>query len=94
MDRLTAQLLRLGDAVFIAAQPELNACTGKEIKNASPFAHTILMTMVNGEMKYVPDLDSYLKGTFEAQSSHFMPGAAEYLTEKVTASMLRLKEEH
>lgn len=40
---------------------------------------TDLLTLTNGEMKCLPDQSSFEKGTFEAQGSNLMPGAAETL---------------
>jgi hypothetical protein len=90
-DLFTYEVFRLGDVVFVAERPEVNAITGKQIKEASPFRHTVIMTMVNGEAKYLPDRESVERGTFEAQSAKFMPHAAERFVEETIKAMNKLK---
>lgn len=87
----TAELFRLGDAVFLAERPEVNAQTELELIEQSPFEHMILMSMVNGEMKYLPDRWSFEHATWEAQSSMLMPGAAEKFVEEAVACMKDLR---
>jgi hypothetical protein len=91
-DLFTYEVFRLGDVVFVAERPEVNAITGKQIKEASPFRHTVIMTMVNGEAKYLPDRESVERGTFEAQSAKFMPHAAERFVEETIKAMNKLKQ--
>ena len=90
---LTAELFRLGDAVFLAERPEVNAQTEAELLEQSPFEHTILMSMVDGGMKYLPDRWSFEHATWEAQSSMLMPGAAEKLVEEAVKKMKEFQEE-
>lgn len=87
----TAELFRFGDAVFLAERPEVNAQTELELMEQSPFEHMILMSMVNGEMKYLPDRWSFEHATWEAQSSMLMPGAAEKFVEEAVTCMKTLK---
>lgn len=75
--RIEAEMIALGGVAFVAAKPEINAITGWQLKKRSPFPMTLLLTMTNGEMKYMPDKASYEKLTWESQSSMLMPGAAE-----------------
>lgn len=71
----------------MAEKPEVNCRTELELKAKSPYAHTCLICMVNGGMKYMPDLSAYERNTFEAQSSMLMPGAAERFVEIVSAAL-------
>lgn len=87
----TAELFRLGEAVFLAERPEVNAQTELELIEQSPFEHMILMSMVNGEMKYLPDRWSFEHATWEAQSSMLMPGAAEKFVEEAVVCMKALR---
>lgn len=45
----------LGDLAIVGVQVELSANTGAWIRTHSPFAHTMVVTMVNGAAKYLPD---------------------------------------
>ncbi len=92
MIRFEADIFRLGDAVFLAEKPEVNAQTEAELIEQSCFKHTIMVSMVNGGMKYLPDRWSMEQGTWEAQSSMLMPGAAEKLVEEAVKKFNVLKE--
>lgn len=72
---------------FVSAKPELNAITEKELKEKSAVEHTLLVSMVDGGMKYMPDKASFEKVTWEALNSMLMPGAAEKYVE-VAVQML------
>lgn len=84
------EICTLGDAVFVAGKPEINCQTELELKAQSPFAHTLLICMVNGGMKYMPDRLAYERNTFEAQSSFLQPGAAEHFVEETAAVLKEL----
>lgn len=85
-----AEIFTLGDAAFVAEKPEVNCRTELELKEQSPFAHTLLICMVNGGMKYMPDREAYERNTFECQSSMLQPGAAERFVEVVVAQLHRM----
>lgn len=87
---VTAEILTLGNAAFIAEKPEVNCQTELELKEQSPFAHTCLICMVNGGMKYMPDRLAYERNTFECQSSMLQPGAAEQFVEEVVAELKQI----
>lgn len=82
---------RIGDVAIVGVQVELSASTGAAIRARSPFAHTLVVTMVNGAAKYLPDADSYGKFTYEAMNSAYGPGSAEVLADAILA---RLKAMH
>lgn len=89
---VTAELFRLDDAALAAAKPEINCATEADLMRRSPFDRTILITMVNGDMKYMPDRLSFERGTWEAQSAMLMPGAAEKLVEAASEELRKMKE--
>lgn len=95
--QFTSEIFVVGDTAFVAERPEVNAQTELELIEASPFTNTILMSMVNGELKYLPDRWSVEHSTWEAQSSALMPGAAEKFVEeavkKLTELYIHIKEE-
>ena len=76
---MTADIFCLGSTAFVAAKPEINCTTERELMEKSPFERTVLITMVNGDMKYMPDQSAFDRGTWEAKSAMLMPGAAEQL---------------
>lgn len=83
----------LGDTAFIAEKPEINVRTELELWKSSPFAHTILLCMVNGGMKYMPDRLAYERNTFEAQKSFLLPGAAEHFVSETAKELNKLYSE-
>ncbi len=70
-------LIRIGDTVIVGLREELSASTGGWIRSHSPFAHTLVVTMVDGAAKYMPAADAYDRITYEARSSHYARGSAE-----------------
>ncbi|MCD7832985.1 MAG: hypothetical protein LUH00_03195 [Lachnospiraceae bacterium] len=89
---LDADLITIGDLALVAVKPETNVPTEAQLQEQSPFSHTLLMSMVNGGMKYMPDQDSYDRGTWEALSSMLMPGCAEKWVAAVTDALNEMKE--
>lgn len=84
-------VLVLGPAVVVGVQVELNAVTGQQIRAASPFAHTVVATMVNGGAKYLPEEGSFDRFTYEAQSSGYARGAAEALAGRLAEELAALE---
>ncbi|MBO6040420.1 MAG: hypothetical protein J6P58_04350 [Oscillospiraceae bacterium] len=87
------ELIALGDMAFVAVKPEVNVITEKQLQAQSPFAVTLLFSMVNGGMKYMPDAQSYERCTWESQSAMLMPGAAEKFVEVTADALRKLAEE-
>ena len=77
------EIIRLGNVVLVGVRPELCCQTGLNIKAQSPFPETMVLTMVNGGIKYMPGRSAYDRITYEAMNSPFGRGSAELLTEKV-----------
>jgi neutral ceramidase len=82
-------VLRLGAVAIVGVQVELSSETGRQIKAQSPFADTLVATMVNGAAKYMPDAAAYDKITYEAMNSSFARGSAETLVTEMTARLRR-----
>ena len=49
----------LGNVALVGVRPELSCQTGLNIKEQSPFPETMVLTMVNGGTKYMPDRGTY-----------------------------------
>lgn len=84
--------LQIGDIALVAVKPEVNAITEEELWAVSPFDTTLLLSLVNGGMKYMPDRASYDKFTWESQSAILMPGAAEQFVCTAAELLNHLKE--
>ncbi len=90
--KVDAQVIAIGDVALVGVKPEVNAITEARLQEASPYAHTLLMSMVNGGMKYMPDMASYENSTWEALTCALMPGAAEAWTKEAVAVLERVKQ--
>lgn len=83
-------VLRLGTVAIAGVQVELSSETGRQIRSQSPFADTLVTTMVNGAAKYMPEAAAYDKITYEAMNSSFARGSAETLAAEIAARLRRL----
>jgi hypothetical protein len=70
--------LTIGDSLaFVGFKPEVNAATEQELWEASPYAHTLLVSFVDGDQKYMPDDEAYDLETWEFKRTGLAKGAAE-----------------
>ncbi len=84
-------IMQVGDIAFVGAREELSSKTGQELKARSPFRNTVIMNMVNGAAKYMPEAGAFDKITYEALGSRYDKGAAEIVSARI---LDRLKELH
>ncbi len=89
---VTVSIFTLGELAIVMLKPELNSITGYQIRDQSPYAVTIVATMVNGGQKYMADEQSYQRFTYEAMNSMFAQGSAEIVSQNVIAKLKELKE--
>lgn len=90
--RVDAMVMTIGDVALVGTKPEINTVTEAQLQEASPYEHTLLISMVNGGFKYMPDQASYDRITWESQSSALMPGAAEAWVEEAVKVLKKLNE--
>ena len=76
------EVLCIGQLALVGVKPELSASIGAAIRKDSPFALTMVATMVNGGAKYMADREGFARITYAAQNSPFGCGAAELLGEQ------------
>lgn len=91
--KIDGKVLILGDTAIVGLKPEVNCVTAGALSAASAYEKTILISMVDGGQKYMPDAAAYEKVTWESQSSMMMPGAAESWVEAVAAKLKEMKGE-
>lgn len=82
----------MGDFAAVGVQPEISSITGNRIRTGSPYPVTMVLTMVNGGAKYMPDARAYDRITYEAMNSNFSRGSAEKLEESVVELFSRLRK--
>ncbi len=91
--KIGGNVLTLGGIAIVGLKPEVNCVTAEQLADASPYEKTILISMVGGGQKYMPDRESYEKITWEAQSAMMMPGAAEGWIDAVVKKLREMKGE-
>lgn len=77
----------IGDVGFICAPYEMFSENGQQIKEASPFKMTFVVTYANAICGYVPSKPTYVYGGFEVEYNNYVEGTAEALVDRF-ASML------
>lgn len=92
--KIDGNILALGDIALVGLKPEVNCITAEELAEKSPYERTIMISMINGGQKYMPDAKSYERITWEAQNSMMMPGAAEAWVNRVVEKMHEMRGEN
>jgi len=70
-------LLMIGHTTLAGVSGEVLTRIGQRLKNESPFAHTLMLTLCNGYSGYLPDDDAYQQISYEIATSHVKRGCAE-----------------
>ncbi len=86
-------IMQVGDIAFVGVQVELASTTGTAIKAQSPFRHTMVLSMVNGAAKYLPDAESFDRITYEALGARYARGSAETFTTGLVQELQRMKSD-
>ena len=86
------EAIGIGELVFVGVKPELNCASGVTLQTLSPYAHTLVCTMVNGSAKYMAQRDAYERSTYEAMNSIYGKGAAEILIQETLGLLKEMKK--
>lgn len=87
------QVIALGDDIAWVGFPgEMFVELGLALKHASPFQYTMIHSIANGSIGYVPNLKAYPQGAYEATASRCAPGSGERLVEVATRLLVELKQ--
>jgi hypothetical protein len=87
------QVIALGDELAWVAFPgEMFVELGLALKQASPFPYTMIHTLANGSIGYVPNLKGHSQGGYEATASRCAPGSGEQLVNVATRLLISLKQ--
>ena len=81
-----------GDVAFVAAPCEMFDTMGVYIKEHSPFGMTIIATLANDSVGYLPTLETFEYGSYETDTCRFAPGIAEEMAEQFV-TMLKAQYE-
>ncbi|GHV98109.1 hypothetical protein lacNasYZ03_09940 [Lactobacillus nasalidis] len=70
---ISLSALQLGNLTLLATQPELNSAFGRQIRQR--LGLSMLASLVNGGVKYLPEASDFEKMTYEAMNSSLGPGS-------------------
>jgi neutral ceramidase len=86
-------VLGIGDIAIASANAEIYSEIGARVKQESPLAKTLFVTLANGraESGYIPDDESFGHQTFQVLGSRLKPGCAEA---GIAAGIAGLVSEH
>ena len=83
--------LAIGDVSMIFAPYEMFGSNGRQIKDASPYGMTFIVTCSHGHAGYLPDKLGVDIRCYEAQITKFTPGTAEILVQEYVNMLTELK---
>ncbi|MDX2149391.1 MAG: hypothetical protein SFV54_01555 [Bryobacteraceae bacterium] len=87
------QVIALGrDLAWVGLPGEIFTELGMAIKQASPFRHTIVVSMANDHLGYIPNRRAYAEGAYEVVSTRCAAGAGEMLVESATRQLVALHQ--
>lgn len=84
----------IGEVAFLSAGYEMFCESGMELKDASSFKMTFIVTCSNGDFKYMPTLATYKYTAYETgTATRHVKGTAEKLVEKYKTMLNQLSAE-
>lgn len=85
------QVLRIGDVAIVGVPAEYFTQLGIDIKNRSPFRHTLVAELANDWIGYLPNLEGHKLGGYQVWTGHHSyaePGTGERIAD-TAVEMLR-----
>lgn len=80
------------DIAFVGIKSELNAITGHQLAEQSPYKYTMVTGFLNGDQKYMPDEEAYEIESWEFKRSGFGKGCAEEFVNQALTLLNDLKQ--
>ncbi len=95
-DHVEAEVMAaaVGDTVLVGLPGEIFAEFGRQIRAASPFAHTLVAELANGCHGYVPTAQAFPGGGYEtwlARSSKLVPEAGDLMLEAARHALAEVR---
>ena len=88
------QTIIVGDVALVGVPGELFTSLGLQIKQASPFPHTHILTFTNGNLGYIPAREAYAYGGYEVDIAYryygYPAGLAPEAGELIVATAVEL----
>lgn len=85
------QVMRIGDVALVGVPAEYFTQLGLDIKNRSPFRHTLIAELANDWIGYLPNLEGHKLGGYQVWTGHHSyaePGTGERIAD-LAVSMLK-----
>ena len=79
------EAIQIGEILLVGTQPELNSGYGALLKSYSSYQHILMMTMVNGGAKYLPEEEDYERITYTAMNTQLGRGASEVFKQRIAS---------
>jgi hypothetical protein len=79
--RVDITVLAFGNVALVGIPAEYFTELGRDIKRRSPFAHTLVCTLANGFVGYLPARANFAQGGYEAASCILVPGSGEQMAD-------------
>ena len=95
VEELEIQAMALGDVALVAFPAEMFTAFGEQVKAASPFRDTFVVTLANGWHGYVPTREAFARGGYEprfAYPSRLVEEAGDLMTEAANSLLNGLAE--
>ena len=89
--RVEIQALAVGPVAFVGIPGEFFAELGLQIRHASPFPHTVVVTLANDWWDYIPTRTAYGEGAYEDTSARLAAGGGEAMVQQAVALLCKLK---
>ncbi len=86
--KIELQALRIGDCALLTFPGELFVEIGLHIKKESPFEQTYILGYTNGYIGYLPTVEAFQEGGYEAAASRFTPESVKII-ENESIELLR-----
>ncbi|MGN1027180.1 MAG: hypothetical protein ACI4P4_12345 [Faecousia sp.] len=84
--------IRIGSLVMLGVKPEIVTPVFDELRAASPFAHTLMATLVNGGQGYIAADTDYERFTYPGLKTPFFRGTDRVFLEQTEAFLKKLWE--
>ena len=82
----------IGDLAVATAPCEMYDINGKEVKDRSPFAATLVFQLCNGSVGYIPSEIAYSHGGYEIEVTKFKKGTGEGFRDTFLGMFKEMKE--
>ena len=89
---VTMTTCSFGDVAFVAAPYEMFDTNGKYIRDFSPFKATIIATLTNDAISYIPSAYGFLNDCYEGDCTRVAPGSGERLAQQYVKMLEKIKD--